>query len=118
MPHINLPHFNIDGGEVPWGIGGKGYPPSISIDWYKKGGFISDPTVLGADDDSVQVGGEAGLEFVWPGYEPYFRRYAAALAEYMPEGGSGPTQTFNIYSNDPERTAAVVAARQRRALCY
>ena len=118
LPHIKLPHFNIDGGEVPWGIGGKGYPPSISIDWYKKGGFISDPTVLGADDDSVQVGGEAGLEFVWPGYEPYFRRYAAALAEYMPEGGSGPTQTFNIYSNDPERTAAVVAARQRRALCY
>lgn len=118
LPDIKLPHFNIDGGEVPWGIGGQGYPPSISIDWYARGGFIDEPTLLDADRDGLKVGGEAGLEFIWPGYEPYFRRYAAAIAEYMPAKGSGAGQTFNIYSNDPERTAAVVAARQRRALCY
>lgn len=118
LPDIKLPHFNIDGGEVPWGIAGQGFPPSISIDWYARGGFIDKPTLLGADEDGFAVGGERGIEMVWPGYEPYFRRYAAAIAEHMPQQRYGPEQTFNIYSNDPERTAAMVAARQRRALCY
>lgn len=36
FPHIKIPHFKISGGELPWGIGGKGTPPSISVDWYKK----------------------------------------------------------------------------------
>ena len=36
FPKIKIPHFHINGGELPWGIGGKGSPPSISIDWYKK----------------------------------------------------------------------------------
>ena len=36
FPHIKIPHFHISGGEMPWGIGGKGTPPSISVDWYKK----------------------------------------------------------------------------------
>ena len=118
LPHIKVPEFIIDGGEVPWGIGGQGYPPSIDIRWHARGGFIDEPTLLAADKDGFDIGGERGLELVWPGYEPYFRRYAAAIAEYMPANGSGSNQTFNIYSNDPERTAAVVAARQRRALCY
>ena len=29
LPHFKLPHFNIKGGTLPWGIGGKGTPPSI-----------------------------------------------------------------------------------------
>ena len=36
FPHIKIPHFKISGGELPWGIGGKGTPPSVSVDWYKK----------------------------------------------------------------------------------
>ena len=50
LPHIKLPHFKIKGGQVPWGIGGVGTPPSISIDWYKKAHsnavVFTSPTVL------------------------------------------------------------------------
>lgn len=58
LPSIKLPHFNIDGGEVPWGIGGKGYPPSISIDWYAKGGIFNTAQIIGI--------GEAGREAALP----------------------------------------------------
>lgn len=58
LPEIKLPHFNIDGGEVPWGIGGKGSPPSISIDWYAKGGIVDGAQLIGA--------GEAGPEMILP----------------------------------------------------
>lgn len=32
---MKLPHFSIKG-SAPFGIGGKGVKPSISVDWYKK----------------------------------------------------------------------------------
>lgn len=56
--NIKLPHFNISGGEAPWGIGGKGTKPTISIDWYKTGAIFNKPTVIGV--------GEAGSEAVVP----------------------------------------------------
>lgn len=55
---IKLPHFSISGGKIPWGIGGKGKKPSISVEWYKKGGIFNDPSVIGV--------GEAGSEAVVP----------------------------------------------------
>ena len=76
FPHINLPHFRINGGEVPWGIGGKGSAPSIAIDWYAKGGFVDGATLIGV--------GEQGAEMVWPSYEPYLSKYAQAIAADMP----------------------------------
>ena len=76
FPHINLPHFRINGGEVPWGIGGKGSAPSIAIDWYAKGGFVDGATLIGV--------GEQGAEMVWPSYEPYLSKYAQAIASDMP----------------------------------
>jgi len=66
LPKIKLPHFNIDGGEVPWGIGGKGYPPSISIDWYAHGGILTSPTIFGWSGGKLLGGGEAGHEAVLP----------------------------------------------------
>lgn len=51
FPHIKIPHFHINGGELPWGIGGKGTPPSISVDWYKKAYdtpyLFTSPTLVG-----------------------------------------------------------------------
>jgi len=76
FPHIKLPHFRINGGEVPWGIGGKGSAPSIAIDWYAKGGFVDGATLIGV--------GEQGAEMVWPSYEPYLSKYAQAIAADMP----------------------------------
>ena len=78
LPDIKVPHFNINGGEIPWGIGGKGYPPSISIDWYARGGYVDDVTLIGA--------GERGGELIWPSYAPYLDRYGEAIAEHMDAG--------------------------------
>ena len=58
LPKFKLPHFKIKGGTLPWGIGGKGTPPSISVDWYAKGGIFNSPSVIGV--------GEAGSEAVVP----------------------------------------------------
>lgn len=68
FPHIKVPHFNISGGEVPWGIGGKGYPPSISIDWYKRAYdnpiMFTQPTVLATAAGMKGFGDGSGAEIV------------------------------------------------------
>lgn len=55
---IQIPYFDISGGKIPWGIGGKGVKPSVSVKWYKTGGIFNDPSVIGV--------GEAGSEAVVP----------------------------------------------------
>lgn len=62
---IKLPHFKISGGEIPWGIGGAGSPPSVDIEWYAKGGIMTRPTLFG--------GGEAGKEGIVP-LDPFYAR--------------------------------------------
>lgn len=54
FPHIKLPHFKINGSFSlnPPSV------PSIGIDWYKKGGIFTKPTIAGL--------GEAGPEGVIP----------------------------------------------------
>ena len=58
-PHIPLPHFKIN--PTGWKIGDlvKGKIPSLSVDWYAKGGIFNRPTVLTGV-------GEAGPEAVLP----------------------------------------------------
>lgn len=58
LPHFKTPHFKISGGKLPWGIGGKGTAPKISVDWYAKGGIFNAPNLIGV--------GEAGPEAVVP----------------------------------------------------
>lgn len=58
LPHIKVPHFDISGGKIPWGIGGKGTKPKISVDWYARGGVFDQPSVIGV--------GENGKEAVMP----------------------------------------------------
>lgn len=58
LPHFKLPHFKIGKGTLPWGIGGKGTPPSISVDWYAKGGIFNSASLIGV--------GEKGAEAVVP----------------------------------------------------
>ena len=77
FPDIKLPHFRISGGKAPWGLGGAGTAPSIGIDWYAQGGLFDGASLIGV--------GERGAELAWPSYEPYMSKYAAAIAEHMPE---------------------------------
>lgn len=107
LPHFKLPHFRINGGTLPWGIGGKGSPPSINVDWYARGGWIEDATLIGA--------GERGGELIWPGYAPYLDRYADAIASRMPSGAGGGN-TYNITVSGvvgPDDTARAVERRLR-----
>lgn len=34
--NLKIPHINVKGGSPPFGIGGFGEAPKISVDWYKK----------------------------------------------------------------------------------
>lgn len=49
LPHIDLPHFTVSGGKAPWGFGGKGSLPSVSVSWYAKGGLFTDETIIPAN---------------------------------------------------------------------
>lgn len=65
---IKLPHFRIDGGEVPWGVGGKGRAPTVNIDWYKKAMnnavMLNGASIFGAMNGRLLGGGEAGREVI------------------------------------------------------
>lgn len=111
-PHIPLPHFGIS--PAGWQIGDllKGSIPSLSIEWYAQGGIIDSAKIIGV--------GEAGPEAVVPLTRPNLQPFAQAVAAELGGRGGGDThieQTFNVYANDPNKVAAVVAARQRRSLC-
>lgn len=92
-PHIPLPHFSISGSANPldWIKNGT---PSISVEWYAKGGYINEPTLLSVAGESNRGG-----EFVWPEYEPYISRYAGALVDAMDKRGAvgGVVVTGNTF---------------------
>lgn len=59
--NLKVPSINIKGGSAPFGIGGKGTKPSISVSWHKKAMenpyLFSNATLFGA--------GEAGDEMLY-----------------------------------------------------
>lgn len=67
LPHIKLPHFKVKGGQAPYGLGGQGYLPSISIDWYKRAYnnpvLFTSPTVT-ATPQGYKGFGDNGAEIV------------------------------------------------------
>lgn len=73
MDNISLPHFNITGGEAPYGLMGRGYPPSIDVEWYARGGIVDNANIIGV--------GEAGPEAVIPLSGQYMRPFAKAIAD-------------------------------------
>ena len=94
LPHFKLPHFKISGGTLPWGIGGKGTPPKISVDWYAKGGIFNSPNVIGV--------GEAGAEAVVP-----LDRFWKTL-EGMSTGETNIVININGTNKDPREIAEEV----------
>ena len=73
LDNIKLPHFTVDGGEFPYGVGGKGRMPDFDVEWYAKGGIFNAPNVIGV--------GEAGPEAVVPLSENRLRPLTDAIAE-------------------------------------
>lgn len=59
--NIALPHFSVNGGQWPYGIGGRGYMPSFGVDWYAKA--MEQPYLF--NRASIIGVGEAGDEMVY-----------------------------------------------------
>jgi len=64
FPHINLPHFSVSGGKAPWGFGGHGHLPEVSVEWYAKAYtepmILRSPTIFGMDNNGDLLGGGEG----------------------------------------------------------
>ena len=93
---IKLPHFSVSG-SAPFGIGGKGVKPSISVSWYKKAMqqpyLFSNATLFGAGEsgDEMLYGRNALLNDIASatgGGEVVARLAAieAILDYYLPKG--------------------------------
>jgi len=111
LPHIAMPHFQVDGGQFPWGVGGQGYAPTFDVRWYARGGIVEGASLIGA--------GERGAELIWPSYEPYISKYASAIAEHMPNGAGVDIHdcTFNVrQESDIRRVAQELDVLVRRQM--
>lgn len=96
FPHIELPHFHINGGQLPWGIGGSGYPPSISVSWYAKGGIATKASLAGI--------GEAGDEGIIPLQGARMKPFALAISDNINKFGAE-----NVSQSDREMLEANLA---------
>ena len=69
LPKIKLPHFHVDGGEPPYGLGGKGSLPKFTIDWYKKAYndpiLFTSPTIVNTPNGVKGFGDGNGGELVY-----------------------------------------------------
>ena len=62
---FKTPHFRFTGTLNPLKWEDEG-TPKISVDWYRKGGVMLDPTLFGINGGNAMVGGEAGPEAIAP----------------------------------------------------
>ena len=73
FPHITLPHFTVTG-SPPFGLGGHGSPPHISVEWYAKAvkqPYVLDgATIFGMMGNKLLGGGETGKEVIM-GYDTF-----------------------------------------------
>lgn len=97
-PHIPLPHFAIS--PKGWKLGDllKGKKPSLSIDWYARGGIFSKPTIAGI--------GEAGPEAVVP-----LDKLWKAI-----ESSGGDNVVINVYASDGMSVTALAKEVERRLI--
>lgn len=66
--NLKIPHIKVSGGKAPFGIGGLGTAPKISVSWYKKAEEVpylfSNATLFGAGErkDEVLYGKKALMD--------------------------------------------------------
>lgn len=114
LPNITLPHFSVTGGEAPWGFGGQGSLPKISVSWYKEGGILYGAQLFGMLGQRLLGGGEAGPEAVLP-LRSFYDELSRILDRKLSGGSNGPAQ-FNQYNtyNSPKDLSPAECARQTR----
>ena len=95
--NLKIPHINVTKGSPPFGIGGMGVKPSISVDWYDKGGIFRSPSIIGV--------GEKRPEFVGA---------LDDLRQIVRDETGGGGVTINVYGGNA--SAADIAAEVERRL--
>lgn len=102
---LKLPHFKIDGGKIPWGVGGAGRAPSVGIEWYKKAEdqpyMFSGATLFGA--------GERNDEILY-GRRQLMRDIAEASS------ANGGDITINVYGSNSMSVTELAAAVEHRLI--
>ena len=104
-PHIPLPHFSVSGSANPLDWLSQGVP-SISIEWYAKGGIMTKPTIFGMNGNNMMVGGEAGNEAVLPLNDKTLGAIGRGIAQTM--GGISPTINITITGNTVREEADII----------
>ena len=104
LPHIKVPHFRVSGGVWPYGLGGEGSLPSISIDWYKKAYdnpvMFTSPTVMATPNGYKGFGDGNGAEIVM------------GLDKLREVVGAGQNVTFNVVLQGDARQLFKVVRQQ------
>ena len=62
LPPLKMPHFSVSGsfGLNPPSV------PKLGLEWYAKGGIMTNPTVFGMNGNNAMIGGEKDNEAVLP----------------------------------------------------
>lgn len=102
LPHFKLPHFVINGGKLPWGIGGKGVKPTISVKWYAEGGIFDAASLIGV--------GEAGPEAVVP-LDKFWDKL-----DRIADGTNAAPIVINVYGSDNMSVNELAAAVEQRII--
>lgn len=66
--NLKIPKISVKGGKAPYGIGGFGKAPDISVKWNAEGGILTEPTIFGMNPRTGTLlgGGESGNEAIVP----------------------------------------------------
>ena len=93
-PHVPLPHFTIS--PPGWSIGDllKGSIPSLSVNWYARGGIVDGATLIGA--------GEQGPEAIVPLTAPNIKPFADAVADAIGGRGGIYIENMTVRANDAD----------------
>ena len=94
FPKIKMPHFKITGEFDIM----KRTVPKLGVEWYAKGGIMTQPTIFGMNGSNLMGGGEAGPEAILPisTLQDYINRaFANNINYYGSQGVSG--DTYNLY---------------------
>ena len=108
--NLKVPHINVSGGSAPFGIGGLGTKPSISVSWYRKAEenpyVFKNATLFGAGEgtqDEILYGRKALMEDI---------REASGTGHEVVNNN-----TFYIYgASDPDETADAVLRKLKVGL--
>ncbi|MGJ0706663.1 phage tail protein [Enterococcus avium] len=116
IPKPRIPHISVNGGSAPFGIGGKGSLPSFNVDWYAKGGIMTQPTFFGMNGNSLMGGGEAGKEAVLPLDKKNLAGIGAGVADAAGLNNSKTEGDIIVYQtiNSPDPLTPRETARQTK----